>query len=95
MIQWLKRVVLWFCGGASPKPVAAPFVVPTIDFEEVPTILPEPPSRFVARFGKRFKKEGIVCGIHGGVVTIACMVKPGVIGEIVVRPTREVRLFMY
>jgi len=89
VINWLKRVILGFEGEA------ALVIVPTIDFENVPTVLPEAPSRFVAHFGEGFKKEGVVCGIDGGVVTIACMKRSGVIDEIVTRPTREVRLSMY
>ena len=94
MLRFVKSVILGFM-PEDAKQTGACVAIPNLDFEEVPTILPGPPSRFVARFGEGFKKEGIVCAIGGGVVTIACMVKPGVVGEIVVRPMREIRLSMY
>lgn len=91
MLEWLKCVILGFAPEDAAE--ASVFVaVPDMDFEEIPVVLPSPPSQFVGHFGEGFKKKGIVCGIHGGVATIACMVKTGVVGEIVVRPMREMRI---
>lgn len=94
MLRFVKQVVL----GFTPEDVAetsVPVVIPDMDFEEVPVVLPSPPSRLAASFGEGFKKKGIVCCIERGMVTIICKVHKDEIGEIVVRPMREVRLSMY
>lgn len=93
MLRWVKTILGFTPEDAEQMGVCA--VVPDLDFEEVPVVLPSPPSRLAARFGEGFKKEGVVCCIERGMVTIICGVRKGEIGEIVVRPMREVRLFMY